>query len=286
MTSNNYAEKIIHGSYFPHIDGIRALAVLPVLLYHILAKMCPGGFAGVDVFFVISGYLITGGILRDLRNNRFSIQNFYHRRIRRIMPAYFVMIAGVFASGCVFYYSSLLKNLGDASVMGSLFSANFYYWIIGDDYFALNVKDSPLLHLWSLSVEEQFYLFIPLLCFLIWKYRPRWIAPALSLITMFSLIGAIFAVSTGKHSAAFYFLHYRAWELLAGSLLAMLPAITLNTHLKHQSRLFTVLSTAGLILVLAPYMLISSATPFSWPYGNTFGCWNRFAHTLWSIRLD
>ncbi len=89
-SDNNYSVKIIHGTYFPHIDGIRALAVLPVVLYHILASLCPGGFAGVDVFFVISGYLITGGILRDLDKERFSIRNFYHRRIRRIMPAYFV----------------------------------------------------------------------------------------------------------------------------------------------------------------------------------------------------
>ena len=262
MSSNNYTEKIIHGAYFPHIDGIRALAVLPVLFYHVYASLCPGGFAGVDVFFVISGYLITGGILRDLRSERFSIQNFYHRRIRRILPAYFVMIAAVFLAGCVFYYSTLLKNLGDASVMGSLFSANFYYLIVGQDYFSPSVKESPLLHLWSLSIEEQFYLFIPLLCFGIWKFRPRWVAPVLSVIAVLSLAGAVQAVGNGKHGAAFYLLHFRAWELLAGSLLAMLPAISSTMLLEQRSRIIALLPWAGLVLVFLPYALLSSSSPF------------------------
>jgi len=117
----NYSAKVIHGEYYPHIDGIRALAVLPVVLFHVLAPLCPGGFAGVDVFFVISGYLIAGGIFRDLEKDRFTIRNFYHRRIRRIMPAYFAMIAGVFAIGCALYYVTPLKVLGDA-VVASTFS--------------------------------------------------------------------------------------------------------------------------------------------------------------------
>ena len=108
MTNTNYSAQVIHGAYYPHIDGIRALAVLPVVFYHILAALCPGGFIGVDVFFVISGYLITRGILRDLEHGRFSIRNFYYRRIRRIMPAYFTLITGVFAAGCMFYYASPL----------------------------------------------------------------------------------------------------------------------------------------------------------------------------------
>src|SRR3954467_5856303 len=105
MNNERYSSQIIHGEYHPHIDGIRALAVLPVVLFHVLARLCPGGFAGVDVFFVISGYLITGGILRDLAKDQFTIRNFYHRRIRRILPAYFALIGGVFVTGCAFYYS-------------------------------------------------------------------------------------------------------------------------------------------------------------------------------------
>ena len=228
MTNPNYSSSVIHGEYYPHIDGIRALAVLPVVLFHILAILCPGGFAGVDVFFVISGYLITGGILRDLERDRFTIRNFYHRRIRRIMPAYFALIAGVFAAGCAIYYSTPLIHLGDASVMGTLFSANLYFWKMGGDYFAPDVHGNPLLHLWSLSVEEQFYLFIPLLCAIVWKIRRRAVMPVFATLATLSLAGAIYAVMTGRQNSAFYLLHFRAWELLAGSLLAMLPAIRPN----------------------------------------------------------
>ena len=230
MTNPNYSSSVIHGEYYPHIDGIRALAVLPVVLFHILAILCPGGFAGVDVFFVISGYLITGGILRDLERDRFTIRNFYHRRIRRIMPAYFALIAGVFAAGCAIYYSTPLIHLGDASVMGTLFSANLYFWKMGGDYFAPDVHGNPLLHLWSLSVEEQFYLFIPLLCAIVWKIRRRAVMPVFATLATLSLAGAIYAVMTGRQNSAFYLLHFRAWELFAGSLLAMLPAITPNPN--------------------------------------------------------
>ena len=225
QSSSEYSSKAIHGEYYPHIDGIRALAVLPVVLFHILAVLCPGGFAGVDVFFVISGYLITGGILRDLAKDRFTIRNFYYRRIRRIMPAYFAMIIGVFVTGCALYYATPLIYLSNAVTAGTLFLANIHFWKMGGDYFAPQLHSQALLHLWSLSVEEQFYLFIPLLCAIIWKLRRRMIAPVLALLTILSLAGAIYAVMTGKQNAAFYFLHFRAWELLAGSMLAMMPAI-------------------------------------------------------------
>ena len=146
MISNNDYSRVIHGQYLPHIDGIRAIAVLPVVLFHILAALCPGGFAGVDVFFVISGYLITGGIVRDLKNNRFSIREFYHRRVWRIMPAYFVLIAGVFAVGCTLYYSAPLILLGNDVVASTLFLANYRFWMMANDYFA------PSLHSMRCSI--------------------------------------------------------------------------------------------------------------------------------------
>jgi peptidoglycan/LPS O-acetylase OafA/YrhL len=191
MTNNNYSAQVIHSEYFPHIDGIRALAVLPVMLFHILPPLCPGGFTGVDVFFVISGYLITGGILRDLKNARFTIRNFYHRRIRRIMPAYFALIAGVFVAGCGFYHAAPLIGLGDAVAAGTLFVANYHFWRLEGDYFGPNMHTQALLHLWSLSVEEQFYLFIPLLCAIIWKFQRRFVSPALALLAVLSLAGSI-----------------------------------------------------------------------------------------------
>ena len=287
MTNANYSAKVIHGEYYPHIDGIRALAVLPVVLFHLMATFCPGGFAGVDVFFVISGYLITGGILRDLKNDRFTIRNFYHRRIRRIMPAYFVLIAGVFAAGCMLYYATPLILLGDAVVAGTLFLANLHFWMVTGDYFAPQVDSQALLHLWSLSIEEQFYLFIPLLCAVIWKFRPRLVRPVLALLAVASLSGAIITVMVGKQDNAFYFLHFRAWELLAGSLLATLPAIStipVAPQLRKDASLATdiepsiatrrreasaslerrhaLLATVGLLIVLISYAALSSKTPF------------------------
>ena len=116
MVENNRADAPQKGTYLPHIDGLRALAILPVVFYHVMAKLCPGGFAGVDVFFVISGYLIVGGVLRDLGNSRFTLSGFYYRRIRRIIPAYTVMIALVFYVGSIVYYSWPLRDLGEASL--------------------------------------------------------------------------------------------------------------------------------------------------------------------------
>jgi peptidoglycan/LPS O-acetylase OafA/YrhL len=262
----DYATQAIHGKYFPHIDGIRALAVLPVVLFHILAALCPGGFAGVDVFFVISGYLITGGILRDLQKDRFTIRNFYYRRIRRIMPAYFAMIIGVFTAGCALYYAAPLMMLGDAVTAGTLFLANLHFRSMRGGYFAPQLHSQPLLHLWSLSVEEQFYLFIPLLCAIIWKFRRRLIAPALALLAVLSLIHAVRAVEAGQQNDAFYFLPFRAWELLAGSLLAMLPSVARQAPLSAPRRKIdkgkAFFATAGLLMVLIPYAILSSKTPF------------------------
>jgi len=285
MGNSNYSSQVIHGDYFPHIDGIRALAVLPVVLFHLLASFCPGGFVGVDVFFVISGYLITGGILRDLQNNRFSIRGFYYRRIRRIMPAYFALIAGVFIIGCALFFATPLIHLGDSVVAGTLFIANYNFWMLAGDYFAPTLHSEALLHLWSLSVEEQFYFIIPLLCVIIWNIRPGLVIPALALLTAISLFGAIHAVMTGKQNDAFYLLHFRAWELLTGSLLATLPAASKSTatqwydhplparkepqHGDHTTGTMLVagirysfLGTIGCCLVIFSYATISSQSHF------------------------
>jgi len=278
----DYTSRVIHGEYYPHIDGIRALAVIPVVLFHILGFLCPGGFAGVDVFFVISGYLITGGILRDLARDRFSVRNFYFRRIRRIMPAYFAMIIGVFAAGCTFYYAAPLAYLSESVAASTLFCANIHFWRLGGGYFAPQIHTQPLLHLWSLSVEEQFYLFIPLLCALVWKFRRGLVAPALALLAILSITGAIRAVMNGNPKDAFYLFHYRAWELLAGSLLAMLavsktggasmalrpeggspaairPNLEVSAGMRKARAGFAIV---GFLMVVGTYAVISSHTPF------------------------
>ena len=252
------------GTYFPHIDGIRALAVLPVLLFHLAPGLCPGGFAGVDVFFVISGYLITGGILRDLKQDRFTVANFYHRRIRRIIPAYLFLIAGVYLAGCVIYYASPLILLGDSVSASTMFLANHFFRALGGDYFAPDLHLQPLLNLWSLSVEEQFYLFIPLACSVTWAFRPRLLPWMLGGLALLSLVAAAVAVALHRQVDAFYFLHFRAWELLAGALLAVAPAPVPDPEggLGPGQRKSGLLGGLGVVLVLAPYALLASRTPF------------------------
>lgn len=262
---DNYSDRVIHREYYPHIDGIRALAVIPVVLFHILASFCPGGFVGVDVFFVISGYLITGGIIKDLNNDCFSVSNFYYRRIRRILPAYFTLIAGVFIIGCGLYYAQPLIYLAYTAVTGTLFSANLYFYFCSGGYFDASIHRNPLLHLWSLSVEEQFYLFIPLLCVILWKIKRKWVFPIFLGIALLSLIGGSYAVLNNLQKGAFYLLHFRAWELLVGALLAMVPPLTCfqnDEHSSKTSKIHAVLATSGLIIVLAAYVAISEKTPF------------------------
>jgi peptidoglycan/LPS O-acetylase OafA/YrhL len=257
--------KVIHGMYYPHIDGIRALAVIPVVLFHILAILCPGGFAGVDVFFVISGYLITGGIIRDINKGQFTIANFYHRRIRRILPAYFTLITGVLLTGFFVYYATPTLSLCDASIMGTLFSSNIFFWINSGNYFAPDTHTNPLLHLWSLSVEEQFYLFIPLLCVIIWKLRRGFLLPIFTIIAGLSLFGAIHVISSGKAGDAFFLLQFRAWELLAGSLLAIIASplmVNKSKILDKLDRHSSVIAAIGCVLVIVPYLLLSDTTPF------------------------
>ncbi|MEN6426570.1 MAG: acyltransferase family protein [Phycisphaerales bacterium] len=266
------SRRLVHGAYFPHIDGIRALAVLPVLLFHVFPWLCPGGFCGVDVFFVISGYLITGSILRDLQNNHFTIRGFYHRRIRRIFPANFALIAGVFVAGCAIYYCVPLKRLGDTMVASTLFSANLFFWSNVGNYFEPEVHGNPLLNLWSLSVEEQFYLFIPLLCAIVFKFQRCLVAPALAIVGILSFCSAVYAVTSGNQSSAFYLLHYRAWELAAGCMLATIVDSRHQTQRSeqrvsdvppHRTRnKVNVLATAGMVMVMAPYWALSSRTPF------------------------
>ncbi len=260
---DEHVHGLVHGAYFPHIDGIRALAVIPVVLYHLWAPLCPGGFAGVDVFFVISGFLITGGILRQLEEGGFTFGEFYHRRIKRILPTYFAMILSVFLAGCLLYYCAPLKRLGDTMTMGTFFMANRYFYKEAGDYFAAAIHDNPLLHLWSLSVEEQFYIFMPLLCLGLWKWSRRRLLPVLVGLAGISLLLACVEVFKGHAKPAFYLLQFRAWEILAGALLATWGRENAD------ARRFPGLGVpsawagwAGLLFVLIPYVFLTSSSPF------------------------
>ncbi len=211
-------------SYRPEVDGLRAVAVLAVLFYH-AGLSFPGGYVGVDVFFVISGFLITSLIVKDLDAGKFSLSTFYERRARRIVPALLAMLLAVLIAGWWLLLADDLVQLGKSVIAQALFSANIYFYR-AVDYFAGSAEQLPLLHTWSLAVEEQFYFFFPLLLMVCYKFkRLRTRGSLVSLFTVifiFSLAISIMGVKKAP-DATFYLLPTRTWELLAGSLLAVFP---------------------------------------------------------------
>lgn len=245
----------VHGTYFPHIDGLRTFAVLAVVLYHLQEGICPGGYTGVDIFFVISGYLIGGGLIRSLKEGTFSLTSFYLRRIRRIMPAYFCLIAAVLAFGCIVLDCDDLRILGRTVRSSALFITNIYFSRTTGDYFSPAAEENPLLNLWSLSVEEQFYLMIPLTLWLLWKFREKVVKPVLWGVLGLSFFAAVCHMGHLEHNKAFYLLYCRAWELLAGCLLALAPAA-------GQNRGTGWLRTAGWAGILLPFACYTPSTPF------------------------
>lgn len=219
--------------YRPEIDGLRAMAIVPVVIFHLGASWLPGGFVGVDVFFVISGYLISSIILKDHSNNAFSFKNFWMRRIRRIMPAMLAMLLGTLIAGYVILFSANWADLGWQSISTLALSSNILFWRLTHDYWGPVAETLPLLHNWSLSIEEQFYLIYPFFIIACLKWFPKKLALTLAGITAASFALCVFATARNK-SAAFYLLPTRAWELSAGCLLAVL-AFQKESKLKDTS---------------------------------------------------
>lgn len=243
------------GGYYPHIDGIRAIAILSVLFYHVFPRLCPGGFIGVDVFFVLSGFLITQGLHQDLQAGQFSISRFYARRIRRIFPAYATLIFLVLLAGCVLYYGWDLCILARTACSSAFFYSNIYFWL-NSGYFDPASHSNPLLNMWSLSVEEQFYIFFPLALACCYRWARRWLATALGLGFLVSLAWSCYRVQGGHGSmtGSFYLLPFRAWELLAGSLLAIYPR-------RLQGRLPWI-GMLAILLLGSQFFLYRSKMPF------------------------
>lgn len=241
------------------IDGLRAVAVMAVVLYHAKIPFFGGGFVGVDVFFVISGFLITRIITSDLSAGRFSLAHFYERRIRRIFPALFVVMACSFAAGAVLLLSFQFGYLGRALLSASLFVSNIASYRLQGDYFAPRTGDDPLLHLWSLGIEEQFYLFFPCLMALLWKrWRGQlpWVLGAFTLLSFLSVSWVV----TRNPGAAFFLSHFRFWELLVGALIAFVP------RGRFQSKGATeLLPLLGLSLILFAVFRYNAKTPFPGP---------------------
>jgi peptidoglycan/LPS O-acetylase OafA/YrhL len=205
-----------HGDYRPDVDGLRAIAVLAVIIFHAAPTLLPGGFVGVDVFFVISGFLISGIILRALSQGRFSLIGFYARRIKRIFPALIVMLVSVWALGRMVLLSDEFQKLGKHIASGAGFIFNLTLFWDTKAYFG--AITSPLIHLWSLGVEEQFYLFWPLFLLATWKLGKKQLA-AIGLAAVVSFILNV-ATVTSHPLAAFYLPWNRLWELALGAVLA------------------------------------------------------------------
>jgi len=210
----------------PDIDGLRAVAIVPVVLYH--AKLAPfsGGFVGVDVFFVISGYLITSLIAGEIRDGRFSIVHFYERRVRRIFPALFATAFACTVAAAALLPASEVRAFGASVAAVALFVSNVLFWSEAG-YFDAPAAAKPLLHTWSLAVEEQFYIVFPLFLLLLQRFLPgRWGA-ALWAVAVASLLAGAHFTYAGQAGAAFYLAPFRAWELALGALaaIAALPPI-------------------------------------------------------------
>jgi peptidoglycan/LPS O-acetylase OafA/YrhL len=240
--------------YRPDIDGLRALAVLSVVLFHAGFTWLPGGFVGVDVFFVISGYLITRILIDEVGTSRFSIAHFYVRRARRILPALYFISFIVFFLGAIFLLPIEFVGLSKTILATNLFGSNFLFWK-QDNYFDTSAELKPLLHTWSLAVEEQFYIFWPL--FLAFSLRRGWRFHWLILL----LISFSFAFASlfllKKPIAVFYLPMFRAWELLIGAGLATGVLSNIEGRLWKNS-----CSMIGLSLLVLSALLLNKSLPF------------------------
>lgn len=241
------------------IDGLRAIAILSVVFCHAGFSLFGGGFVGVDVFFVISGYLITSIVHRELRDGNFSLRRFYERRARRILPALFLVMLLTLPMAWLWLWPGDFRDFAKSLVYVVLFASNVHFHNeIG--YFAPDVDLRPLLHTWSLGVEEQYYILFPLLLMLCWQLRRAWLPWLLLLLALTSLGIAQYRL-TSFPEATFYLLPTRAWELLIGAIYAV---VSVEHHpLAHISaRLRNQLGMLGLALISVPVVLYSPHTPF------------------------
>jgi len=237
------------------IQGLRAIAVLSVVFYHANPAWMPGGFAGVDIFFVISGFLIAGILLGEMERGAYSLSGFYERRVRRLFPALFVMLASVLIVGGFTLSPTSYQELGKTALATIFFVSNFAFLSLSG-YFDSDAHFRPLLHTWSLAVEEQFYLLFPLLLFVVVKYGRRWLRVILGAAALVSLAGCVWAMR--RHSdAAFYLAPWRGYELMIGALLAGLPYPKQAPGWTRHA-----LSIAGLFAILGSLLLLNQETPF------------------------
>jgi peptidoglycan/LPS O-acetylase OafA/YrhL len=240
--------------YRADIDGLRALAILPVLLFHLGVPGLPGGFVGVDIFFVISGFVITRGLWADLDTGRFSLGGFYERRVRRLLPALGVTLVATTIAAWLILLPPALIHYSQSLAASAVSACNLFLWV-GSGYFAPDARQVPLMHLWSLAVEEQFYLLFPLLLAAGHRRFRRACGPALLAVALISFAFNL-ALLPIAPSATFFLLPTRLWELLAGALLALYPARIGSAWQKHAAAI------AGVALIALPILRYNELTPF------------------------
>ena len=249
----SHANKGVDLKYRAEIDGLRALAVVPVILFHAGFEFFSGGYVGVDVFFVISGYLITSILIEEIEHNRFSIKTFYERRARRILPALFFVTLACVPFAWMWMIPLQMKDFAQSLIAVSLFASNMLFWL-ESGYFAPAAEEKPLLHTWSLAVEEQYYLLFPIFLLFAWRFgrkRVFWI--------FFVLAALSLALSEwgwrNMATANFYLAPTRVWELFAGSIAAF---IVQQRGIKASNTL----SLLGLAAIIYAIFVYDAKTPF------------------------
>jgi peptidoglycan/LPS O-acetylase OafA/YrhL len=271
--------------YRPEIDGLRALAVIPVILFHVGYTAFSGGYVGVDIFFVISGYLITSIIIGDLEKGQFSIARFYERRARRILPALFVVLVVTSVMAWFVLAQRDFLEYGRSVAAVSAFASNILF-ISESNYFATAAELKPLLHTWSLAVEEQFYIFFPLLLMVLWRFGWRVVLVVVLIVFAISF-GLAYLGVRKMPTAAFFMLPTRAWELMIGSLCAFWLH---RARPLADGRLADLLGLVGIAMIVVSVALYTPQTPFPSTYA-LLPCGGAaliilFAHpTGWAGRL-
>ncbi len=246
--------------YRPHIDGLRSVAVLSVVLFHIDAALVPGGYTGVDIFFVISGFLITRIVVDDLKAGRFSFLEFYKRRALRILPAYVAMISLVLAVSRFLLFPDETRAFGKSLAAASLFVSNIYFWRVSG-YFDPDLETAPLLHTWTLAVEEQFYLFLPLFLVLVSRWlRGRYVL-AIAVATLLSFMAGAWGVHH-RSTATFFLIPTRAWEFGFGALAATTGLGGAGPFGEVGRRVRTILALMGASSILCGFVFLDSNTLF------------------------
>lgn len=249
-------------AYRKDIDGLRAVAVIPVILFHAGFQSFSGGFVGVDVFFVISGYLITTIILSDMEKGTFSLANFYERRVRRILPALFLVMFVCLIAAYFWLTPPAFQDFSQSLVAVSTFSANIKF-MLETGYWDAASELKPLLHTWSLAVEEQYYVLFPIFLMVMWRFRRRWIVGSFLVVTVLSLGLAEWGVHRNP-SATFFLLPTRAWELGIGAGIAfyfLFRKQAMRTLLSHQW-VDELMSLVGLLMIGYAVFAFDETVPF------------------------